>query len=154
MTTPCGEVDRIDGACSGALPEMYLVVRARASDTAQSLARVKEIMRLVANHSHGSWPSTAEWRQQLPAWFVLAFDPEVSSRYDPDPWDLDSWLYSMEERAWRWWSSTADEETITATVWLVEWPYSIDALVWLVQVASETGSVSLGEFGVPIRLVQ
>jgi hypothetical protein len=134
----------------GAPPGMYVIVRAtRDVESKSTLCRIKTVMVLMAQCTESDWPSDDQWKEMLPPWFLESFATHPPERIRfPEPWHYGSWLDSMRDRTWRWWSS--ELTSLGWRIWLTlsEWPYSIDAFEWLAAVAAESDSIEIDDFSV------
>lgn len=153
-----GELERIlsgpsDGQRLGGIGSVRFFVRCEGNAD-QVLRKSKEVLRLVLEHSEGSWPSHVEWQRILPIWFVEACADEVTheeaerelarlqkltpaKRAQEDVqarWALSAWLYWFEskERQWEWWdAAVGDSDTIRLAVQVDGWPFPWGDLRWL-----------------------
>ena len=93
------------------------------------LDRAREVLRVVVEPRR-PWPSTDEWRQLLPAWFVEACsDDEHVTTCVLDRWSLRAWVwwFQPEQRRWLWWDAGAEGDDL-----------------WVEVVPTGTGSLLLG----------
>lgn len=120
------------------------------------LQRIRDVMRVLLEHSGGAWPSEEEWRVILPHHFVRAAAAPRSHEEDElwlerwralpaldqaaaaeaAPWSLTDWLYWMEpaSREWHWWRADHDGSTsLWIDVQVDGWPTALGSLHWLVR---------------------
>ena len=138
--TASTEPQRVSAYVGGEAPPPVCVrvVGRCPAGAAESLERVKEVMRVVAAQAHDRWPQERRWRQLLPTWFVELFEnlslDEILA--DESLWHFESWLEAMRLRGWEWWSSKLEDE-VTWKVFLTafEWPYRVGPLEYLAKVS-------------------
>jgi len=139
------ETRRIDCGTPKDLPDdgwAIVVMSGAVEDTAESLGKIREVMRAICIKSESSWPEDSEWRTLLPEWFIGSFPVSEQGELEDEPlnWDFGSWMYSMEERVWGWWGSEVVDGQWRITLGVYEWPYSIEALLHLCRVAGAPGT--------------
>ena len=113
-----------------------IVISAQASESNDSLGRVKEVLQQIIDcSSNDHWPSDEEWTARLPQWFTSTFEGRTIEAVlaDENLWDYGSWLDAMRHRGWEWWNSSFDEaqHKWAATLVRAEDVYSIEPLVYL-----------------------
>ena len=116
--------------------------------------RIFEVVQLISKYgtywgskSTSRWPTDEEWKTLLPAWLDGAFCDlstysrteldrmRVTKQLDEDPrWDFGSWLDSLKERTWEWWSSHRSDSHLIIHLLLEGWPYSTGALEYVITV--------------------
>lgn len=137
-----GELQRINADGIGEkLVDPIVKVVASALDTAASLDRVKEVMRLIAAEADsGTWSTDEEWLRKLPAWFTKPFQSRTIEDVLKDDalWDFGSWLDAMRQRGWQWWSSTHNGNQWSAILLRQEEIYSIEPFVYLARQCGAT----------------
>ena len=103
-------------------------------------------LRTVHNlaQARATWPTDEQWKELLPRWFIATFGGHTPEEIHASGWlwDYGSWLDSMKERVWRWWSYERRATTLIVQLQLDSWPYSIGALVYLARVAGGELTVS------------
>ena len=112
----------------------------QVSGGARTLARTREVLETVLGRAAagGDWPSTAEWRDLLPAWFTAACVDDAEVRDCVlDRWSLRAWTYWFQPglRRWRWWDAAVEGDRLTVTLLVLQRPYVRGALEWLLGVA-------------------
>jgi hypothetical protein len=124
--------------------------------------RAREVMRAVLAHVGPPWPSSDEWRQVLPQWFVEGSAPE-QSREEAERWlgwwrslsaeeqarvtraqrwTLADWLYWLDpsERQWFWWDAVVEKgDRLRVIIEVSGWPAPLGALDWLLRAAGAVG---------------
>lgn len=71
--------------------------------SARSLARVRSVMHTVLDaRAAPSWPDRGWWEARLPSWLLDALPVDGAS------WTRDSWIESVRDVGWVWWSSYDD----------------------------------------------
>lgn len=138
MTPNTTETYRLQNFVSGeAAPPVAVCLRATSRHPAESLDRVKEVMRTIATRSGGTWLSDQEWEAVLPDWFVQKTKRHTEQEIEANPklWDWGAWLDAMKLRGWEWWSSASDREGWTANLVASCWPYVIGPLEYLAHVS-------------------
>ena len=127
-------------------------------DPNEVLNRVVSVLRTIDEGGVTNWPSLAEWKARLPAWFVMACAEPMSIEQTAEHvrqmrsltsdertkveralrWALDDWLYWMEpnNRYWFWWNGfVIDDHHIEVTVEADELPFPWESLQWLFRAA-------------------
>ncbi len=125
-----------------------VALEARFASADQALKaedKVMHIARMVAQASlDTTWPTNEEWKARLPEWFLPSFhyySKEELEQYlkhndrEAIGWHFGSWLDSMHNRSWRWWSMQRDETRVRVNVIVDGWPYSVGALAHLLKAA-------------------
>lgn len=126
------ELDRLAGARPAGEERTAPPLRVTArcpSGAGDVLDRAREVLR-IAVRPRRPWPSTDEWRQLLPAWFVDACsDDERVTSCVLDRWSLRAWIwwFQPEQRRWLWWDAGAVGDEL-----------------WVEVVPTGTGSLLLG----------
>lgn len=134
-------------------------VLARCQPSAATvLARCCEVLTVVIDHQSGDWPEAHVWKRLLPAWFVDACPPEMSTEEAEQwlahwrslsadeqaaaerqqAWPLADWLFWLEpaERQWHWWHGCVEsQDRLRVTVEVAGWPVPLGALEWLLRAA-------------------
>src|ERR1700694_1908880 len=96
-------VQNLDGQT---LPEKGLIFSGRQRSAGpDTLSREIGGMRLIACDYFAAWPDVERWSSVLPHWFLSECSSPADDSEDSEAWDLESWLYAMEDRSWTWWSS-------------------------------------------------
>ena len=117
-------------------------------------------MEVVSSIDPNEWPSTEQWTELLPSWFVESFRPEPSpeqldeelkfmrilpleqrAKWGESKWDFKSWVYWFQpgNRYWFWWDAAlVDENTIMVALEVTDWPFPWDELKWLFRAAGAT----------------
>lgn len=142
---------RIEHYTSGELPILrgdFLVVEYEAGS--DCIEKVRAVVALIAPFSEqmDNWPSDEYWRQTLPKWLLDNFreyTAEEAKEITQDiragrlkghfQWQFSSWVYSMMEREWQWWSIATNDTQFTLYFTMESWPYSIGALKELIYIA-------------------
>ena len=131
------EIDRIDGQRSDERsPPVEVLLRISSQTPDAGLARVLEVMRLVAR-TRMKWETDAWWEQNLPRWFVdacLKHTPDDILK-NPELWDFGSWLDAMKDPGWEWWSSALLPKGWIIRVCAHRDTYSIEPLIFLCRCA-------------------
>ena len=112
--------------------------------------KVRAVIALMApfNVDMDNCPPEDYWRQTLPKWLrdkLIDSDYSYPSQKLADlkaervkrhiPWHFGSWVYSMMEREWQWWSIATNDTQFTLYFTVEGWPYSIGALKELIYIA-------------------
>jgi hypothetical protein len=150
----------VDGPLPDEEPDGTLVaVDAVCDDATQVLARCREVLTVVLDHSDGEWPTDEEWLALLPDWFVAASAPELTpdeaERYrarweamsyqerladaaSQKPWSVSDWIFwfDPDDRHWFWWDAEV-RSTTELRVWIQvdTWPAPVGSLEWLLRAA-------------------
>lgn len=131
-----------DGAGGAQPPEETDEVGAPGG--ARTLTRAREVLDAVLTRARegGDWPSTAQWRRLLPAWFTAACVDDAEVRDCVlDKWSLRAWVYWFQPdlRQWRWWDARVEGDRVIILLLVLRRPYRRGALEWLLQVAAADG---------------
>jgi hypothetical protein len=126
-----------EGAAGAEPPGEIDTLQAAGGDPA--LARAREVLEIVVGRPDGAdWPSTAEWRELLPGWFVAACVDDAEVRDCVlDKWSLRAWTYWFQPglRKWRWWDAGVEDGGVRVSLLVLQRPYLRGALEWLLKVA-------------------
>ncbi len=127
-----------------------------ASGVSAVLNKACQVLSIVDQKTLDGCSSITEWRECLPAWFLLPFSVERSKQENDawlrmwrelppaakakaeteKGWSLEGWLYWLEpeNRQWYLWSSDSDldnDERIVLLVQAIDFPFASKSLVWL-----------------------
>ncbi len=110
------------------------------ADVETSLAKLTQVLELIALYSGGDWPSDDRWRELMPEWLresipeltkeqtdkLLADTPQA--QWDDLPWEFLSWLDAIRDRGWSWWGYLRNStNNATLVVHIAMIPERIDA---------------------------
>lgn len=114
----------------------------------------------VLQHDIEEWPDDPYWQQKLPHWLLETFSKysqqeltkirSTPARWTDLDWTLGSWLDSMRDRDWRWWSLEQTASGYTLNVTIEGHPYFRSVLEHLIVAAGgilqdETNEESTGD---------
>lgn len=117
------------------------------ADAETSLAKLKQVLELIAFYSVEDWPSDDQWRELMPEWLrenipeltkeqtdkLLADTPQA--QWDSLPWEFLSWLDAIRDRGWSWWGYLKNSDSnATLVVHIAMIPERIDAFKELLKV--------------------
>ncbi|MFC4077124.1 hypothetical protein ACFOUO_09890 [Salinithrix halophila] len=72
------------------------------------------------------------WKVTLPKWFVQFSDSNIN--YSEDVWELDSWLYAMDNRPWNWWSYWVENNILYLELQVHGHPYTVETVIYVADV--------------------
>ncbi|MBL7730357.1 MAG: hypothetical protein JNM88_04200 [Chitinophagaceae bacterium] len=130
------ELQRIDAFNTGEVPEKtkILITVTDVNNPSTVLQKTKDVIKPIASRGFTKkWPSDNEWKKILPAWFVESMVKKTPADRDKDPnlWHFESWLESMKNRAWVWWSSKIEDNTITIALETLNLPYVFEQVLYI-----------------------
>ncbi len=91
-------------------------------------------MECISKYAYtNKWPSDEEWKSILPKWFVDSMALKSSSDRDKDDnlWHFESWIESMYNRAWEWYSSKIEGNSIVIVLSLLNIPYIFEQFLYI-----------------------
>jgi hypothetical protein len=129
---------RIEHYRSGEVPLLnyeYIVVAHEAGS--DCVEKVREVIALIApfNLDMDNCPPDDYWRQTLPEWLRDNLRDDSEQVQGHIRWHFGSWVWSMMEREWQWWSIATNDTQFTLYFTIQGWPYSIGALRELIHIA-------------------
>lgn len=135
------EIHRIDTNWGGQVPPPVRVsLRGTCDKSADSLALVRSVMKVVVSQSPADWPSDAEWEVLLPEWFVSYTKQHTTEAILADyrlcHWE--AWLDALKERDWVWWSCELLPDGFSVYLSAASWPYQVGPLVYLMYTVGAT----------------
>ncbi len=130
------EIERIDHNLKGELPDttkMVITIK-NVKNAKEVLENTKEIMKLISQYAYtNTWPSDEEWKHILPKWFVESMTEksiqEIMST--KGQWHYESWIESMYHRAWEWYSSKIEGDTIIIVLKMLNLPYIYEQFLYI-----------------------
>lgn len=130
------ELIRIDKNTRGELPEKtkMVITISNVEKPEEILNKAKEIMRCISQFAFtNTWPDDQEWKTILPKWFVdsMILKSEKDRDNDEYLWHFESWIESVYHRAWVWWSSKIEENSITIVLETLNIPYLFESLLYV-----------------------
>ncbi|MET3034803.1 hypothetical protein ABXT08_01755 [Chryseobacterium sp. NRRL B-14859] len=130
------EKERIDINNQGQIPDgLKMIIKIKNVNNPQEvLKKAKEVMKSVAQFAHtNNWPKDSEWKSILPKWFVESMTnktlDEIMSQ--DGQWHFESWIESMYHRAWEWYSSKIEGNTIIIVLNLLSVPYVFEQFLYI-----------------------
>ena len=133
------EAERVHANTQGEQPPpVWLRLECHSSlDPVVCLARVRDVMVLVARARADEWPEDQWWERSLPAWFLESFNTQAvdGSLKSEMPWDFGSWVDAMKWTGWEWWSSALLKHGWVINLTAFEHPYSVGALEYVACIA-------------------
>lgn len=130
------EIDRIDQYTQSEVPEGSKLVLTidNVEGAEQILLKAKDIMKCISKYAYtDKWPEEEEWKSILPEWFVDSMVNKSLSEIVDDKyqWHFESWVDSMRNRAWEWYSSEVKGSNIIITIKLLSVPYIFEQFIYV-----------------------
>ena len=112
-----------------------MVIRVKNVNNPQEvLKNTKEIMECISKYAYtNKWADDNEWKTILPKWFVDSMILKSFSDRDKDDnlWHFESWIESMYHRAWEWYSSKIEGNSIIIVLNLLNIPYVFEQFLYI-----------------------
>ncbi|OPC08672.1 hypothetical protein BAY01_14705 [Elizabethkingia miricola] len=130
------EIERIEKSIKGELPDttkMVIIIK-NVNNVEEVLNNAKQIMLCISKYAYrNDWPSDEEWKSILPKWFVesMTLKSEKDRDNDENLWHYESWIESMYHRAWEWYSSKIEGNTITIVLKMLNLPYIFEQFLYI-----------------------
>lgn len=115
--------------------------------------RILLVMERVVAYDEASWPDDEYWENTLPDWLLSTFrnyskvELEAilrdKSSWSLIAWSLGSWVDSMRDRAWVWWSIKDSEDVLEIILQVDGYPVSTSALEHLIEASG--GKIAVDE---------
>jgi hypothetical protein len=141
-------------------PTVEFVIRC-SGNAEDVIGRARSLLTTVVQASLRNWPTSDQWREILPSWFIdsCATEPSIEeaqaqldwwrslSREEQISadrevrWTLNSWLYWLQptNRHWYWWGDQVlDEDSASVSVIVDGWPFPWGSLSWLLRGSGAT----------------
>ncbi|MGH7862829.1 MAG: hypothetical protein ACRENM_04715 [Candidatus Dormibacteraceae bacterium] len=137
---PSFELERVRLGSLADLPPEAEVLAQPAAHPEPTLARIREVMTSVLEHSADEWPGLDRWRELLPRWFVdSCVEDSLVRNCVVDVWSLRAWIYWFQPqlRKWHWWGAATQDGQVSVAIEIDSKPYRKAALEWLLKVSSE-----------------
>ncbi len=130
------ELKRINTNNDGELPELTKIIISVNSvkNAREVLDNTKEIMKTVSQYAYAKeWPSDDEWKSILPIWFVesmtlKSLDEIMKTR---GQWHFESWIANVKDRAWLWYSSKLEKDSLQFVLETLSIPYLFETFVYI-----------------------
>lgn len=133
------QIERIQRQTAGEpSPPVRVQLNFRTSTSSSDvLDKIRQVMSLVAAAQASVWPGDDDWMRRLPEWFIRSFEGhELQDLLSNSAlWDFGSWLDSMSNPGWEWWSSESAIRSGTIRCTAHSSPFSIDPLIYLIRVS-------------------
>lgn len=99
-----------------------------------TVENIKTVMRVVVQYSADKWPDDETWKKCLPQWFVSRFEKYTYKELisNENLWHFGSWLESMKQRGWQWWSCQCTENKCVIYLTASEFVYLVGPLKYLI----------------------
>ncbi|OPC01935.1 hypothetical protein BAS10_18500 [Elizabethkingia meningoseptica] len=130
------EIERIETNVKGEVPDttkMVITIK-NVTNPQRVLDNTKEIMKAVSQYAYtNNWPSDEEWKSILPKWFVESMTEKSIEKImkTKGQWHYESWIESMYHRAWEWYSSKVEGNTITIVLKMLNLPYIFEQFLYI-----------------------
>ncbi|HEX8562686.1 MAG TPA: hypothetical protein VF676_06880 [Flavobacterium sp.] len=130
------ELKRIEEHNNGELPESTtLAISVTGVKNPEAvLNRTKEVMTAISQYAYATeWPSDEEWKVILPTWFVESMTSKTSKDRDNDEnlYHFESWIANIKDRAWLWYSSKIEKDSVLFILETLSIPYLFSTLVYI-----------------------
>jgi hypothetical protein len=113
------------------------------SDPAACLAKLVTIMQGVLAVPDELWHEDAaeQWELYLPTWFITSMKQLSLTQImaTPGQWDYESWVATMCDRQWEWWSSAVGPASLSITLDLLGLPYNGEPLFYAIKASCPVG---------------
>lgn len=95
------------------------------------LDRIKEVVHQVIVRDSNL--SITDWENQLPKWFAQSMLSKSIEEITENPnlWHFESWVDAISQRAWKWYSSKCEKNTISIYLTIENFPYMIDPFIYI-----------------------
>lgn len=129
------ELKRIDKNNNGELPNApKIIITAKNITNPKSiLDNTKTIIKAVSQFAYtDKWPTDEEWKEILPTWFVESMTLKSLDEImkTQGQWHYESWVANIKDRAWLWYSSKVEKESIQIVLEALSVPYLYDSLLY------------------------
>lgn len=130
------EIERIDIQNNGELPDsaQILIKVVNVENPKRILENAKEIMKTISQFAYtNTWPNDDKWEELLPNWFVKSMTSKTIEEImsTEGQWHFGSWIESMYHRAWEWYSSKIESNTITIVLETLNIPYVFEQFFYI-----------------------
>jgi hypothetical protein len=113
------------------------------SDPAACLAKLVAIMQGVLAVPDEWWQEDAaeQWEYYLPPWFITSMKQLSLAQImaTPGQWEYESWVATMCDRQWEWWSSAVGPASFSITLDLLGLPYNGGPLLYAIKASCPVG---------------
>ncbi len=128
-------------------PDGWLTIDVDASfadekDARQASQNILDVMKMIAiAEIAGEWGADSE--DKLPGWLLQTFheysqdelDKMIKTKQWGTEWTKRSWVTSINDRVWQWWSHRVQGNKFTIRLIIDGWPYSIKTFEHLLKAA-------------------
>lgn len=130
------ELKRIEKNNNGELPDgpKIIIGAVHVKNPKEVMQKTKEVMAAISKYAYtNTWPSDEEWKTKLPKWFVESMTSKSLEEImkTDGQWHYESWIDNIRMRAWVWWSSKVEEESLYIVLEALSMPYLHDSLKYI-----------------------
>lgn len=130
------ELKRIEDNNNAEFPEKTkIIISVRNVQNPENiLNRTKEIMKAVSQFAYtDQWPSDEEWKSLLPQWFVESMTLKTMEEIMKvkGQWHFESWIANIKDRAWVWYSSKVEKNSLEFILETLSIPYLHSTFVYI-----------------------
>lgn len=127
-----------------AAPATALIIEVQqVQEPATCLAKLVTIMQGVLSVPAELWDEDAadQWEPFLPSWFVTSMKQFTVAQIMvlPSQWEYESWIATICDRQWEWWSSAVGPSSFSVTLDLLELPYNAEPLFYAIKASCPVG---------------
>lgn len=129
------ELKRIDKNNKGELPNgpKIIITVKNVTNPKEILENTKTIIKAVSQFAYtDKWPTDEEWKEILPTWFVESMTLKSLDEImkTQGQWHYESWVANIKDRAWLWYSSKIEKDSIQIVLEALSIPYLYDSLLY------------------------
>lgn len=122
------ELKRIDKNNKGELPNgpKIIITVKNVTNPKEILENTKTIIKAVSQFAYtDKWPTDEEWKEILPTWFVESMTLKSLDEImkTQGQWHYESWVANIKDRAWLWYSSKIEKDSIQIVLEALSIPY-------------------------------
>lgn len=129
------ELKRINKNNKGELPNApkIIITVKNVTNPTEILENTKTIIKAVSQFAYtDKWPTDEEWKEILPTWFVESMTLKSLDEImkTQGQWHYESWVANIKDRAWLWYSSKIEKDSIQIVLEALSIPYLYDSLLY------------------------
>jgi hypothetical protein len=130
------ELKRIEENNKGGYPEFtkIIITVKNVKNPDDVLKKTKQVMKVVSQYAYtNDWPSDEEWKTILPKWFVESMTLKSLEEIMKvkGQWHFESWIANIKDRAWLWYSSKIEKNSLEFVLETLSIPYLFSTFVYI-----------------------